>query len=610
MSQETKLLEAIRPRLKLYAVAIAPVAIVLLLTQLLQPAVSFIISSLFLAAVATSAYYSGLFSGLLATALAVVAHNYFFIPPLQTLAIEKQSDAMQLLIFCVIALLITGFNAELRLTKQRTEASLEKLQASYQSLLNAANEGIWLINTDAQIESANQRLADLLGYSLEEIVGCSLFDFIEEQDRLKAQQNIQQGIKDPFDIRCRHKTGLLVWTQISIHSLRSEDGETSGSIVMLTDKTEIKRSQEVLYQQALALENIYDGIIITDSEGLIIQWNPSAERMFGYSQEEALGKPLAFLQKPEESAVLTQQIFEGIQSADRWAGEIHFIRKNGLEGFCESIFVSLYDDEGKKIGAIGVNHDITDQKHAEAEICKVLEKERELSELKSRFVTMASHEFRTPLATILVSSDLLKAFSHQFSDEKKLQHLNKIQLQVKHMVQLLEDILYFEKMEVEPGGLISTPLNLEAVCQEILAEVEMKSGKQHLFQFHFQGENSIVEMNQILLRQMLNNLIAYAIKCFPLNSLVNFKVTCSNQKVIFQIKNENGWIAQPPQECLFEGFNPASKIWNNYGKRMGLAMLKDTVHLQGGNITCENEIGLGINIKVSIPMLQIKDKHI
>jgi len=604
MPQEKQIFKQLHPYVQPCLVAIGTVAMAWLLTLLLQPLIEFQVSPLFLAAIAFSAYYSGWISGLLATVLAIVTEDYFFLPPLHTLMLEHQTDVIQLVVFCLVAWLLVGLNAQLQAAKQRAE----KLQNSYSRLLDTAQVGIGCIDSEIRIASVNPQFANLLGYRPEEIVGRSILDLIDEPHRLSAEHYFQasrQQVQKPLDIRWYRQDSSLCWLRVIV----TTEGKQTGSIVMLTDITEFKRSQEMLHQQALALENIYDGIIITDREGKISDWTFSAERLFGYSKAEVLGKSWEFLYQSQESASLTLQIVDQLLSRDRWAGEMPLISKNGVEGVYQSLFVPLYNDEEKHIGAIAVHRDITQQKQAEVEMRRVLEKERELNALKSRFVTMASHEFRTPLATILVSSDLLKVFADQFSDEKKLQHLNKIQLQVKNMVHLLEDVLFFEKTEVEESlGL--TSLDVKNFCQEFLVEIENKTGKNHFFKFEFQGQDSQVIVNPLLLRQMLNNLIASAVKCSPPTRIFNFKLICDPQQLIFQIQEQNDWISKPQQECLSEGFSPASKIWNAYGKNLGLVMLKDTVALQGGNVIFEEEMNIGVNITVCIPMISFKGKNI
>jgi len=123
--------------------------------------------------------------------------------------------------------------------------------------------------------------------------------------------------------------------------------------------------EEALLRQALTFENIYDGVIVTDLKGCILDWNPAAERMFGYAKSEVLGKTHRILHRPEEATTLTKEIIEGITLQRRWSGEMYFIRKDGSEGICETVVLPLHDEQDKLIATIGVHHDITDRKRSE-----------------------------------------------------------------------------------------------------------------------------------------------------------------------------------------------------------------------------------------------------
>ena len=392
---------------------------------------------------------------------------------------------------------------------------------------------------------------------------------------------------------------------IDFQDLENTINKTLKQVQQLKETIRLRQEQEMLRQQARAFKNIYDGIIITDLQGQIVDWNPSAERMFGYSKEEVLGKNFAFLPISEQDGKLTSQIIEAIRRDDHWAGEINFISKNGTQGVCETIFVPLYNELGERIAAIGVNHDITKRKQAEIEIRKALEKEKELSELRYRFVTMASHEFRTPLTTILSSSDLIKSFGHRLSDEKKLHHLNKIQTAVKKITNLLDDILLIGKSESGHMEVNPVLLNLELFCRDLVEEMEMKDDKKHIFDLRCQGDCSSVAMDEKLLGRIINNLLDNAVKYSPGGGLVQINLVCDGNQSIFQIRDEGIGIPASEQSRLFQVFHRASNVGSISGSGLGMAIIKQAVELHGGTITLESEVGVGTTFTVCLPMLKM-----
>ncbi|NET42174.1 PAS domain S-box protein [Okeania sp. SIO2B3] len=173
----------------------------------------------------------------------------------------------------------------------------------------------------------------------------------------------QGGVVRDREVYLKKADGTPFWAQTSMHSIKF-NGETAILSIFL-DISESKFAQQSLKRQALTFENIYDGVILTDIHGHIIDWNPAATRMFGYSKTEVLGKTPAFLHKPQEAAVLTQQILKKMKEDGRWVGEINFIRKDGSEGVCETIVVPMLDKSHRIVATIGVNRDLTEQKQAQ-----------------------------------------------------------------------------------------------------------------------------------------------------------------------------------------------------------------------------------------------------
>ncbi|NJO51470.1 MAG: DUF4118 domain-containing protein, partial [Leptolyngbyaceae cyanobacterium RM2_2_4] len=194
-----------RSQLQRYGVAVLSVGLALLLTILLEALIQPKILILFFAAVTVSVWFGELTGGLAATGLSIVAIAYFFSPPLYSLAIDSSTDRFQLITFGLVGLLISSLNADLRNSKRRTRTTFAQLQASeerYRQILDTSYEGIWLLNTELRTEYANQRLAEMLGYSLEEMQNRSLFDFMNQAGQLEAKYRIErrkQGIKEQFD---------------------------------------------------------------------------------------------------------------------------------------------------------------------------------------------------------------------------------------------------------------------------------------------------------------------------------------------------------------------------------------------------------------------------
>ncbi|WP_448564958.1 ATP-binding protein [Trichothermofontia sp.] len=267
--------------------------------------------------------------------------------------------------------------------------------------------------------------------------------------------------------------------------------------------------------------------------------------------------------------------------------------------------------------------ELAERKQAEAEVLRALAKEKELSELKSRFIRTASHEFRTPLATIFACSDLLKRFGHKLTEEKKIDRLDKIQREVKHLTNLIEDILLLGKVEAGQAVFKPAPLELIQFCQSLFEELALIADA-HQFAFLYPGkpENPKpiavhanladspvaacptfwVEMDEKLLRQILNNLLTNAVKYSPSGATVTLLLSWDDQHVTFQVKDEGIGIAPEDQAHLFEEFYRASSVSNLPGTGLGLAIVKSAVDLHQGTIQVESQPGVGTTFTVRLPI--------
>ncbi len=257
---------------------------------------------------------------------------------------------------------------------------------------------------------------------------------------------------------------------------------------------------------------------------------------------------------------------------------------------------------GNYCGHLWMYSDITERKRSEAELRQALIKEKELGELKSRFVTNTSHEFRTPLTTILSSSELLEYYRHRWSEEKQLTHLHRIQKSVKQMIQLLNDILIIGRAEA--GKMYCQPkaVNLEPFCQELAQELQLYSKNGHIVAFKYQGKRRSVALDEKLLRHIFTNLIANAIKYSPAGTTVSFDCNLQEQEAIFKVRDQGIGIPSEDQVYLFESFHRANNVGDIQGTGLGLSIVKKCVDVHGGEINVESEVGKGTTFTVLLPV--------
>ncbi|NJQ98097.1 MAG: HAMP domain-containing histidine kinase [Hydrococcus sp. CSU_1_8] len=215
------------------------------------------------------------------------------------------------------------------------------------------------------------------------------------------------------------------------------------------------------------------------------------------------------------------------------------------------------------------------RERAAQQMRKVLEKEKELNEFKSRFISMTSHEFRTPLATIMGYVELFKYYSNNWSEEKKQDYLARITSTVRHMTGLLDDVLLLSKAQAQKLEFNSSAIDLEKFCRSLVEEIQLGVKTQQTIAFSSPGNSTKVHMDEKLLRHILGNLLSNAVKYSPADSTVRFSLTYEADKAIFQIQDSGIGIPLEDQQQLFEPFHRASNTGKIAGTGLGLAIVKN-----------------------------------
>lgn len=241
-------------------------------------------------------------------------------------------------------------------------------------------------------------------------------------------------------------------------------------------------------------------------------------------------------------------------------------------------------------------------KRQQAEIVqRNLAQEKELSELKLRFFSMVSHEFRTPLSIILGSAQLLAESSQQGSELKKLKNVHRIQSSAKLMTQLLTDILTLTRAEA--GKLECHPevVELESFCLNLVEDIQFGSETQHPIKFVSIGRCAHAKLDEKLLYSILSNLLSNAIKYSPQGGNIHFILSCEPEAAIFQIKDEGIGIPLEDQQALYEPFHRSKNVGHIVGTGLGLAVVKKCLELHQGQVSVESEVGIGTTFTVKIP---------
>ena len=245
-------------------------------------------------------------------------------------------------------------------------------------------------------------------------------------------------------------------------------------------------------------------------------------------------------------------------------------------------------------------------RQAHEEVSQALKRERELSELKTRFVSTVSHEFRTPLTTILSSAELLEHYGRRWPESKRLTHLRRIQSTVQRMTDLLDDVLQISRADAGRLRFDPQPLDLISLCSEIVEEFQLNAGAQHQLILDLDGlsnrETLPAMADEQLLRRILTNLLSNAIKYSSAGQTVRLSLRQKGDRVYFIVKDQGIGIPERDQERLFEPFHRAGNVEAIPGTGLGLHIVKRAVERHGGDIFVESKEGVGTTVTVVLPL--------
>jgi signal transduction histidine kinase len=253
-------------------------------------------------------------------------------------------------------------------------------------------------------------------------------------------------------------------------------------------------------------------------------------------------------------------------------------------------------------------YDITEQKRMQQELLEAVrlrvafEKERELVELKERFISVASHDLRTPLAVIVSSTDILQRYQDRLTVERQQEHFRKIQHQANGMTEMLQDILTLSKAQAGKQDFNPAPMDVENFCRQLFDQIVLTSDTAHDFVFKLRSPVGDAMIDEKLLQHILLNLLTNAVKYSPEEGEVRFEVWQEDRFVHFQISDQGIGIPQDEQAHLFEPFHRAKNVGDISGTGLGMAIAKENVNRHGGTIECHSEIGVGTTFTVTLPL--------
>ncbi len=424
--------------------------------------------------------------------------------------------------------------------QKRAEKALREEKERTQRYLDIANTILLVISRDQKVSLINRKGCEVLGYEEEDIIGKNWFELV-------IAPNQQESTKKLFD--------------------------------------------QLIQGHAESIDYYENEIITRQGEKRLIAWHNALIR--------------------DDTGVIVSTISSGIDITKQRAAEERIIRLNSeLEERVEQRTEELAKAVNQLLETNNqLKYEVQERGTAEAALRKreqelqvSLAKEKELSELKSRFVSLASHEFRTPLSTILSSADLIEAYQKEEHQEKRLRHTNRIKSAVANLTNILNDFLSLSRLE--EGKILNEPVafDLSGFCNEALDEIQdlLKPGQSIRRKDELQV--STVFLDKKILKNVLFNLLSNAIKYSEEGKPIDCQMITTESELKIIITDYGIGIPEPEQQYLFTPFFRAHNVENIQGTGLGLNIVKRYIDLMKGEVTFKSAPGLGTTFYVSIPL--------
>ena len=426
-------------------------------------------------------------------------------------------------------------------------------------------------------------------------------------------------------------------------------------IVFYLKKLQQNFAHEKTHMASL-FENATEGILLTDKSGKIVLVNPAAEKMFGYSSNELMGELIeklipmryhakhvglrdGFYEKPSNRTMGTgRELYARRKDESEFPVEVslsHYKQKNEtfVIGFIVDITIRkeieqnllrqkmelerISDDirqlnaelEGKvEDRTLILKEALQKLEQSQQELSGSLDKERQLNEIKSRFVSMASHEFRTPLSTILTSATLVSKYPSTDEFEKREKHIRRIRDSVNHMNDLLEDFLSLGKLEEGKVSITISSFNVKDFIEDVVDEMKahLKPGQEIICK----NENDFIfSTDKRMLKNIVLNLLSNAIKFSPEGKQVFIETHNEKDKLVITVKDEGLGIPEEDQPHLFSTFFRAKNVSNIQGTGLGLPIVKRYVNLLKGDIEMKSRLNEGSVFIIHLPVLSVENMN-
>jgi PAS domain S-box-containing protein len=484
--------------------------------------------------------------------------------------------------------------------RDRSRKLLKDSEMRYRRLFETAQDGILILDAETgKILDVNPFLTDMLGYPHSEFMGKRLWEIGPFKD-IAASKIAYQELQDKDYVRYEDlplETRDMREIQVEfVSNIYRVNGSRiiQCNIRNITDRKQIERQ---LRFHSEVLDRISDAIVVTDIEGLVSYWNKGADRLYGLSEDEAIGKPLGELYQSFWLKREDEDISEiALKNKGVWTGSNIHVRRDGVRLYVHSSVSNVKNKNGKVIGILAVIRDITGH--------------TELDHLKDEFIGLIAHEMRTPLTVIMGSIDTVLTRSQLLPQDEKDGLLNDAYCETKTLANILENLLELSRTQAKRLEIFPEPLKIDKVAYDVIKE--FKGQSTHEFELDFPSGLPPAEADTLRVKRILHNLIENAVKYSPAGSLIKVFARQENDFIVVGVSDHGRGMSAEDQTRIFHSFqrlelNQSTEI---KGIGLGLMVCLRLVEAHGGRIWVESVTGKGSTFYFTLPLVRLHDKTI
>jgi PAS domain S-box-containing protein len=494
---------------------------------------------------------------------------------------------------------------------RRTDAerNLNDATERLQALIASANDAVITIDERSKIIDWNKAAERMFGWTRQEALGATLTQLIIPPGyRAHHDAGIERFLRDGtgqiFNRRVEtlalRRNGQEFQAELSVWPVKTAEGHTFSSFIR--DISRRKAAEKALAESEAkyrkVVENVNEGILVTAS-GRILYANPRALELTGLDDETAKSKPfIEFIHPDDRERVLGNHLrrLRGEPVENHY--QFRVIHRNGDVRWLEiSAVVFEWQDAPATLNFLT---DVTERRQIEQDMRAALARERELSELKSRFVAVASHEFRTPLAAILSSIELLDDYGARLPDEERKEIVGLVKTAVARMNKMVEQVLLTSRLESGKFAFEPASHNVADLLVQVAAEMDQAHPQSARIAMRCEGVEHKRLVDAKLVSHILVNLLGNALKYSPPDSAVTCTVAAEGERLLVSVKDRGIGIPAADLPRLFESFHRGTNVGNIQGTGIGLHIVKECVELHRGTIEVQSAAGEGATFHVRL----------